>query len=186
MPVETLHDVRVHGHHLVAVCRHAGCRHRHTTDLDRLINSVGPGQALLPERGEQHFTDKMRCPSCKRRGMNLWLEPQAPKRRILGGGGPTIKPSEPNYRIINCGEAPYSRHEMIATADNLMVAKEAFYAAAHFYSKHRVTLMQGALLMGDSTKEMPKPTPPERILELRQAEMEMGTRKVPPLVQKTT
>lgn len=181
MQAETLHDVRAQGHKLMAVCRHVTCRHQQTTDLDRLIQSVGPSQMLIPQRAEQHFTDKMRCPSCKRRGMNLFVDPAPPKPTKFAS-----RPlrSEPNYRVMNCGLAPYSQFDMIATADNLMVAKSAFYAASHFYPKHRVTLMQGALLMGDSRQEMPQVMLPETFTQMREAEQNMATRIVPPLQTK--
>lgn len=177
MSIQTLDDVRRGGHGLIAICRHTTCRYQRDIEIDRLIGRVGGKQKLLPVRSELHFTDQMRCPSCKRRGMNLWVEPSFPK---------VVPSPEPNFRVMDHGEAPYSGHDMIATANNLMVAKGAFFAAAHFYRERRITLMQGAFVVADSKVQMPEVMLPERYYDLRQGEAEMGRRTIPKLVPKVS
>lgn len=171
MMVDTLLEVRSAGHQLLAVCREVQCREKHPVDLDRLIGRLGARTQLIPERGQMHFTDRMRCPRCRRSGMNLWIEPSAPK---------SLRGKEPNFRVTDHGEAPFSRYDMIATADNLMVAKGAFYAAAHFYRGRRITLMQGALVIDDTRVKMPEPMPPERFYAMRDGERNLGIRIMAP------
>lgn len=149
-PVSTLADVRDGGHGLEAICRYSGCRHRKAVDLDRLIQSVGGPVPLIPERAQPHFTDRMRCPACRRPGINLWLVPAAEKPRTFVAS-PMLK--EPNYRVVNHGRHYPETFDMIATADNLFVAKGAYAAAAHFYADHAITLMQGALVIDDSRRD---------------------------------
>lgn len=149
-PLNTLGDVRAGNHALEAICRYSGCRHRCRVDLPRTMQSVGANQPIHPARSDAHFTDRMRCPACKRRGMNLWLVPYVEKQRSVA---PIPPPKHPNYRVINKGRhAPYD-FEMIATADNLFVARAAYAAAAHFYDGYWITLMQGAFLMDDSKRD---------------------------------
>lgn len=151
-PLTTLGDIRDGKHELVAICRYSGCRHRRTVDLPRTIQSVGESQPILPERAEVHFTDRMRCPSCKRRGVTLWVTPYIPKKKPVA---PPRKEKLPNYRVVNHGKHyPYD-FDMIATADNLFVARAAYSAAAHFYDGHWITLMQGAFLMDDNKRDGP-------------------------------
>lgn len=178
-PVMTLGDVREGAHDLVAVCRWMGCRHRSRVDLPRTIQSVGISQALYPERAEVHFTDRMRCPSCKRRGMNLWLIPYVPKRKPVA---PIIPTKEPNYRVISHGRHYPPDFQMIATADNLFVAKGAYAAAAHFYEGHWISLMQGAFLMDDNRRDgQPQIIQAEEYKRMREAESRLSALGMRPL-----
>lgn len=121
-------------------------------DLGRLIDSVGPSAGLLPQRSELHFTDKMRCQACKRRGVNLWVDVKPPKLKPTPA---TRKASEPNYRLIDQGKAHPYPETMIATADNLMVARAAYVAAVHFYGDHWVSLRQGSFVVADNRQDGP-------------------------------
>lgn len=167
-PSNTLGDVQDAGHSLFAVCRHANCRHSKEIDLPRLIQSIGPHHYLLPDRGELHFSDKMRCPSCKRRGVNLWLRPAEPKKQVF-----TPTPSkQPNYEIKDWGkDHPHAVCTTIATADNLFVARGAYIAAAGFYFDRRLTLQQGAFVLSDTKRDgLPKVMTHEDFKKLRALE----------------
>jgi hypothetical protein len=172
MVIETLRDVRSGGHRLVAICRNPTCRHRQLSDVDRLINSVGPSQQLLPARSELHFTDRMRCPSCKRRGMSLWVDYVPPKAAPSPARKTTV---EPNYRVIDQGSTHPYGSTVIATADNLMVARAAYAAAVHFYGDHWITLLQGAFVIADSKQDgPPEVMQAEEYRSMRAAEASMG------------
>lgn len=168
-PTNTLGDVQSAGHSLFAVCRHANCRYSKEIDVPRLIQSIGPLHYLLPDRGELHFSDKMRCPSCKRRGVNLWLRPAAPKVKVAASAEPT---KLANYEIRDWGKTyPYSTSTVIGTADNLFVARGAYIAAAGFYFDHLITLQQGAFLINDSKRDgLPKVMTHEDFKNLRALE----------------
>lgn len=167
MSVKTLNDVLVGNHSLYATCRHAPCRYRRKADIERLIARLGVRAALLASPGEVHFSDLMRCPSCKRMGMDLWLEFRAP---------PPSKAAQPNYRVLDWGEHPHAKFTMVATADNLFVGRAAFIAAALFYPASKVTFQQGSFLIHDSKAEpIPAQMTPEQFEEMRQAEMGLAT-----------
>lgn len=152
-PSNTLGDLQSAGHSLFAVCRHANCRYSKEIDVPRLIQSIGPHHYLLPDRGELHFSDKMRCPSCKRRGVNLWLRPAPPKLKLVTRVEPA---KQGNYEIRDWGKTyPFTTSTVIATADNLFVARGAYIAAAGFYFDRRVTLQQGAFVITDSKRDGP-------------------------------
>lgn len=161
-PVKTLDDVLNGGHKLIAICRHQTCRHRREVDLHLLLGRVSGQEALLPEPG-QHFSDLLRCPACRRMGMALWLEPHFERPAPL---------PEPNYRILDWGRFhPFAHARTLATADNLMVGRGAYAAAALFYRDHRVTFMQGAFLIADSKRDgLPVPETAEDYQRIREAE----------------
>jgi hypothetical protein len=170
-PSNTLGDLQSAGHSLFAVCRHSTCRHSKEIDVPRLIQSIGPHHYLLPDRSELHFSDKMRCPSCKRRGVNLWLRPAEPKKTVFA----PAPPKQPNFTIVDHGTAPYAGHEVIATADNLMVGKGAFAAAALFYRDRRISLKQGAFVLADSKDGKPIDVmTAERYIAMREGEAHMA------------
>lgn len=152
MPVKTLGDVRAQGQHLYAICRHGACRYQKEIDVTRLVQSIGPTHNLVPDRSSPHFSDRMRCPSCKRRGVNLWMEP-GPVR--LTTTSPKTVAKQPNFKIIDAGRAPYNGREAIATADNLMVARGAYSAAALFYPDRQILLKQGTFVLEDSKDGKP-------------------------------
>lgn len=170
-PANTLGDLQSAGHSLFAICRHSTCRYCKEIDVPRLVQSIGPHHYLLPTRSEQHFTDKMRCPSCKRRGVNLWLRPAEPKKQVKA----SAPPKQPNFIIVDHGMAPYAGYEVIATADNLMVGKGAFAAAALFYGDRRISLKQGTFVLADSKDGTPIDVmTAERFIAMRESEAQMS------------
>lgn len=177
--IHTLQDVRLGPHKLYAVCSNSACRQSKKVDIDRLILRVDARTPLLPQRGQPHFSEGMRCPSCRRRGMYLWVDPAEVKREILKR---TVSEKQPNFRIIDHGPSPHTGHDTIAMADNLMVGRGAYVAAALFYPGRRITLTQGAYVVQDSVRDgAPTPMNAERYTEMRQAEAGMSNRTIPPL-----
>lgn len=112
----------------------------------------------------------MRCPACKRRGMNLWIDPQPAKLKVHAPAKPSV---EPNYRVVDGGDTyPYSLDKTVATADNLMVARGAYVAAALFHPKRRIVLRQGAFVIENSKEgQPPKPMTAEDFKAMIDAEM---------------
>lgn len=139
----TLGSIQAARHKLIATCRHEACRYSREVDTERLIGRVGVREKPVPDRAGPHFTDAMRCPSCKRMGMNLCIIPVVDPPRI------------PNFRIVDQGISQPHGFDVIATADNLMVARGAYAAAALFYPDHWITLMQGAHVTADSREDGP-------------------------------
>lgn len=70
--LRTLKDVRDTGLGLLAVCHGVTCRHTKEVDLTALIKAVGEMASVLPVFGQAHFSERMRCPSCGKRGMFVW------------------------------------------------------------------------------------------------------------------
>lgn len=181
LQIETLDDVRIGRHRLEAICRNTNCRYCQELDVDRLVQRIGGRHFLIPDRTQIHFSDRMRCPSCKRRGMNLWLRPRAQQAKAIEAG----KPRLPNFTVVDEGPAPFKGDSVIATADNLMVGRGAFAAAGLFYADHRIVLKQGAFVLADSKDGKPiVPMTREQFEDMRKGELEMGTRVIPPLLPK--
>ena len=167
-PAGSLGNIQASGHSLIAICRREACRYSREVDIRRLSMRVGTWASPVPDAGSPHFSDQMRCPSCKRRGMNLWLIPKVVARE------PDV-PSNPNFRVIDHGKTDPYTFEMIATANNLMVARGAYVAAALFYPDRWITLMQGAFVMNDSRQEgPPKPMDAEDFAAMREAEYHLA------------
>ncbi|WP_108462387.1 hypothetical protein [Devosia naphthalenivorans] len=105
--------------------------------------------------------------------MNLWLIPRVVVRE------PDV-PSNPNFRVIDHGQTfPYA-FDVIATANNLMVARGAYVAAALFYPNRWITLMQGAFVMNDSKQEgPPKPIGADEYAAMREAELSLANVRGP-------
>lgn len=174
--VTTIADVQAGEHMLYAICRNDGCRHMMVVDLPLLLKRVKPTDRLLPRRHERHFTDSMRCPSCRWRGVRLWLEPAEQKRQILQK--PSAPPKQPNFLIVADGDTGL---DVIATADNLMVGKGAYAAAALFYADKRITLKQGIFVIEDSKSGKPiEVLTAERYKAMREAERFMGNNPIQP------
>jgi hypothetical protein len=173
--VETLADVHKGGHGLFAVCRNAGCRHIQKVDINRVVRRVDAKTKLLPGPHERHFTDAMRCTACRWRGVTLWVQPAQAKVRT---GAPRPSPmKEPNFTVVDHGAAPYSSNTVIATADNMMVGKGAYVAAALFYADRRITLKQGIFVVEDSKSGKPiEYMSEERIRQMRHGEDVMAGR----------
>ncbi|GLQ09266.1 hypothetical protein GCM10007913_11980 [Devosia yakushimensis] len=165
---KTLEDVRNGGHELIAVCRDVRCRYQRTVDLRRVMLHAGGWTQLLPERGQLHFSDRLRCPFCKQRGMFLWLEPRIPP--------PAAATSEPNFRVLDWGRSyPFNTFIMIATAQSLMVARAAYVAAVLVRPNNAITLQQGAFLIADSKRDgVPEFMKAEDFQKMRDAEGELN------------
>lgn len=159
----TLDEVQEDGHAIIAVCRRPECRQAKVVDLTRIIGHLGRKTPLLPQPGREHYSDRMRCPACKRRGMFVWFQPKiiefSPERL-------------PNYRIIDHGSAyPFGSFTVIATADNLMIARAGYTAAAMFYHGHMITLQQGTYVIIDSKRDgLPPMLTLENYTEMREME----------------
>jgi len=150
-PIRTIEDVQAGGHALYAICRNAGCRHCKKVDVQRLLHAVPAQARLRPGPNERHFTDSMRCEHCRWRGVYLWVEPAEQKRQILQK---SARDERSNYEIKDWGQShPYTTCVTIGAADNLFVARGAYIAASGFYSDHRITLQQGAFVIGDSKRD---------------------------------
>jgi hypothetical protein len=166
----TLSSIRTAQHSLVAICRHEACRYSREVEIDRLMGRVGYRVKAVPDPGQKHFTDHMRCPSCKRMGMNLWLIPATSAEQ-------RSEPANPNFRVIDRGENHPYTFEMVATANNLMVARGAYVAACLFYPRRWFSLMQGAFVVHDNRQDgPPKPMQPEDYKSMREAENDMSRR----------
>lgn len=165
-PPRTLKEVLAGNHSLFATCRHAACRFRREADIERLVGRLGGGAQLLARPNERHFSDLMRCPSCKRMGMDLWLDYRAPTPVVI---------AQPNFRILDWGKHPHLTFNMIATADNLFIGRAAFVAAAHFYSDRQITFQQGAFVLNDSKDgPIPEQMTGAEIKAMRELEMDLG------------
>lgn len=167
-PPHSLGEALQGGHRILAVCRDPSCRHRREVDLERLIGRLGARAKLLPEPQAPHFTDRMRCPLCKRMGMFLWLE-----MRLV----PPRTSKEPNFAIVDRGTGAADGFTMIATADNLMIGRGAYTAAALFYPERRITLQQGAFVVEDSRIRVPTPMTAEKFEQMREAERSLAQPK---------
>lgn len=168
----TLDEVDQDGHDIVAVCRDPGCRHARYVDLHRMIERLGGRTPLLPQPDQQHYSDRMRCPACKSRGMFVWFQPklEVPK--------PT---KQPNYIIVDRGSIyPFDQFNILATADNLMVARGGYGAAAMFYHNHEITLQQGTYIIMDSRRDgLPRPLTLHSYKEMREMEQQLNSVSVP-------
>ncbi|MET3924626.1 hypothetical protein [Devosia sp. 2618] len=164
---KTLMEALNGGHTLIATCRHSACRFRREADIERLSTRLSGRTNLLARPGEVHFTDLMRCPSCRRMGMDLWLEFRE---------APVERNANPNYTIMDCGSTyPYSLKTTVATANNLFIGRAAYIATALFYKERRITLQQGTFVLQDSKREpIPSQMTPEDFQSMRDGEMALA------------
>lgn len=174
--VQTIEDVRRGGHTLYAVCRNAGCRYVKKVDIPLLLRKVDPRTRLRPGPHERHFTDSMRCSGCRWRGVYLWVEPAEQKREIVAKSTP---PKLPNFVIVSEGPGG---NDVIATADNLMVGRGAYVAAALFHPDRRIVLKQGAFVIEDSKSGKPiKVMTEEQFSQMRASEHFLAHNSIPQL-----
>ena len=164
----TLAEVQQDGHDIIAVCRNKDCRHARYVDLDRMLKRIGANTPLLPQPYQEHYSDRMRCPVCKGRGMFVWFQPKIEKPKAQ---------RQPNYIIVDRGSTyPYGAFNIIATADNLMIARAGYSAAAMFFSDHEITLQQGTYVLIDSRRDgLPKPLTLQNFTEIRKMEQELNS-----------
>jgi hypothetical protein len=173
----TIEDVQLGGHTLYAVCRNAGCRHVKKVDLPLLLKHVDAQTSLMPGPHERHFTDAMRCTACRWRGVHLWVEPVERKSQVSRPSAPV---KLPNFEIVNSGPAPFNQSDVIGTADNLMVGRGAYAAAALFYPDKRIILKQGAFVVEDSKSGKPvQIMTRDQFTEMREMERNMSYRSIP-------
>lgn len=165
---QTLSNVLNGGHSIIAVCRQPSRRHAKYVDLQRLIGRLGGRTPLLPQPELEHYSDLLRCPVCRKRGMFVWFEPKV----VVSRPDPL-----PNYRIIDRGAAyPFNDFNVIAAADNLMVARAGYAAAAMFYSDHNITLQQGIyVIMGSKRDGLPQPLMLHDFKEIRKMEQRLSS-----------
>ncbi|WMT85548.1 hypothetical protein NO932_11480 [Pelagibacterium sp. 26DY04] len=130
--LRTLGDIRDAGLDMIAVCHNVSCRHTRQVDLGKLIKAVGEMQSLLPIKGQSHFSERMRCPECKHRGMFLWVE----------------APKEPNphfssalaFRVVQEDRSGFRPMGEVARACNKEVAQAAFEVAEAIYPQSRIEM----------------------------------------------
>ena len=93
-----------------------------------------------------------------------------------------VAAKQPNYIIVDRGMTyPFGDFNIIATADNLMVARAGYSAAAMFYDKHEITLQQGTYIIMDSRRDgLPRPMTLHNFQEMREMEREVNSRSVLP------
>ena len=81
--LRTLGDVREAGLAMLAVCHNKACRYTKPIDLEKLIGAIGSMQSLLPVKDQEHFSERMKCPKCKNKGMFVWVDfPKEPHPHI--------------------------------------------------------------------------------------------------------
>ncbi|CDP50722.1 hypothetical protein [Devosia sp. DBB001] len=134
---------------MIAVCHKVECRHRQKIDLYEVMKYVGAGHKLVPDRGLVHFSERMRCPECKTKGMFVWME--IPLEQL------PLYPGDRNaYRVLDWGLTEGRLEREVASIHNLEIARAAYDAAVKVYPTHHLTLQQGALLMKDNWEDRRK------------------------------
>ena len=134
---------------MVAICHKKECRYRQKVDLREVIQYVGAPHPILPAKGEAHFSERMRCPVCKTKGMFVWIEIPMEELPLYGG-------NRHLYRILDWGRVSGPLERELATSPNLEVARAAFDKARAIYPDKHFSLQQGARVIEDS-RETEKP-----------------------------
>jgi hypothetical protein len=142
--LRTLDDAATARVQMIAVCHTINCRHTQDVDLQQVIFHVGAATPLVPIKGVAHFSERMRCPACKQRGMFIWVGVPRQPEPIFGTG------THP-FKVLDWGRGRRGILEReIAILNNLEVAKAAFQVAVRVYPDHHITLQQGIFVMSDS------------------------------------
>lgn len=137
--LHSLGDFKKAGQELIAVCDNIVCRHRWIVDLDKVMEHVGSLHPLIPVRDQKHFSERMLCPECGKRGAYIW--PSDPKEPApLFGTLSYLVGEWEGKGLVNA----------IARVSHLDVALAAFEAAVAAYPGRRLTLQQGSFLVRDS------------------------------------
>jgi len=135
MPLQlhTLGHVRESGREMHAICHNVWCRHHQVVDLKKVIDHVGSATPLLPQKGREHFSERMRCPRCKQRGMFIWLDDPKDPTPFLN-----------EMRAWEVNElTQYGTRHTIAMAINANVAAAAMDAAKGEYPKSDFIVQKG-------------------------------------------
>ena len=139
--IQTLGDAKDIGQELIAICHNPACRHTRLVNLDKVIYHVGAATPLIPLRGKVHFSERMRCPACKHRGMFIWIrEPKFPEPLFDVGA------NQVNIWSKNGGRLEY----VAARTGNILIGRAAFMAALDAYPYQRITLQAGARVIEDN------------------------------------
>ena len=103
--------------------------------------------------------------------MFVWFQPKLQRSAAA---------KQPNYIIVDRGATyPFGEFNIIATADNLMVARAGYSAAAMFYDKHEITLQQGTYIIMDSKRDgLPRPLTLHSYKEMRDMEKALNSPSV--------
>lgn len=139
--IRTLGEAREAGLAFVAVCHGVQCRHSQSVDLNQVIYHVGAAHSLMPLRGAIHFSERMRCPKCKSKGMSIWAEIKQDPEPLVGSMG---------FSINNWDKMSGSLIGTIAKAGHVTVAEAAFNMAVSQYPGRRITLQEGGLVLRDN------------------------------------
>lgn len=130
--LRTLKDVVDGGLDMIAICHSVSCRYTKPVDLTALVRAVGEMASLLPTKGQEHFSERMRCPQCKHRGMFLWLDtPRQPNPHIS---------SSLVFRVVE--EDRLGRRGMteIVRAADRQTAQAAYEVAEAIYPQSQIEL----------------------------------------------
>jgi hypothetical protein len=133
--VYTLEDAKRVGQELVAICHNPECRHRRMVDIDLVIRHVGGLHSLTPVRGVVHFSERMRCPRCKHRGMFIWIvDPKFPE--------PIFSTMANSVHLWN--DSGITMYATVAQTSNIMIGWAAYRAAISEYPGKRITFQERA------------------------------------------
>ncbi len=117
---------------MLAICHNVSCRHTKPVDLPALVKAVGELASLLPVKDQVHFSERMRCPECRHKGMFLWVE--APKEP-----NPHIN-SALAFRVVEEDRTGWrGMQEIVRTADK-ETAQAAFDVAEAIYPGSKIEL----------------------------------------------
>jgi len=145
--IRTLGDAKEVGQELIAVCHNPACRHRQMVDLASVIHHVGAGHSLIPVRGQLHFSERMRCPVCRTKGMFIWIvEPKFSQPAFDGMGRAVHVWDRTGTTLIST----------IARSGHVQVAQAAYEAAVAAYPDRRITLQDRAMVLHDSRLKVVK------------------------------
>lgn len=131
--LRTLKDVRDGGLDLLAVCHNVSCRHTRQVDLDKLIKAAGELASLLPVKDQSHFSERMRCPECRQRGMFIWID--QPKEPNPISVGPLA------FRVITVDRETDRPMFDVLRAGDRQVAQAGFEMAEAIYPRHKIEML---------------------------------------------
>lgn len=124
---------------VIAVCHNIACRAERELDLAQVIQFVGEKHPLTPRLGQEHYSEKLKCPVCKQRGAFVWpkhiLEPEP----VMAGL---------SYKVNRWYDGTLM--ETVGKASSEVVANVLYDSCLSHYPGDHLTLQQGIRVIRDS------------------------------------
>jgi hypothetical protein len=137
--IRTILDAACRHMDISAICSNIQCRYKRVLDLRKLAQYVGTNHPLVPQRGELHFSERLRCPKCRQRGSYLWANFQRRSAAMVRTHSFMVKELDANGHVST-----------LIFAQDVGTAKIAYDALLVEKPSLRLSLQHGARVLKEN------------------------------------